>query len=148
MEWIKNIVCGLIETYGTRNIHELISFLEITVIKKNFVNGAKGKFFRDIFGNEYIYISSELNETEEKFILAHELGHALLHTNISVEFYFGSLIVKGKLEKEANYFAAEILIDQESIDYNFIQDLNLDQLSSYYGVPKELIEYKIKRGEI
>lgn len=148
MEWIKNIVCGLFEICETKDIREIISSLEITIIKKDFINGAKGKFYRDIFGNEYIYISSDLSENEERFILAHELGHALLHTDMSVEFYFSSLIVKGKIEKEADYFATEILINENNIDIDLIQNLNLDQLSLYYGVPKRLIEYKFKRGVI
>lgn len=142
MEWVKNIVQGLIETYETRNIYDLIDSLDITIIRKELQNGLKAKFFRDIFGNEFIYLSSNINEIEERFVLAHEVGHAILHTDISVEYYYNSFVNIGKLEKQADYFAVELLIDEANIDKQLLLDMNVEQLSSYFGVPIELIEYK------
>lgn len=142
MEWLKNIVNGLIETYGTKNVYELISSLGITLIKKDLNNNEKARFFRDAWGNEYIYISSNLDEFEEKYILAHELGHAILHTHISSEYYYSSFVSKDKLEYQANKFAAELLINEEELDMPELKNMTINQLACYLGLPKELIEYK------
>lgn len=146
MEWIKNIVQGLIETYNTRNIYDLIDSLDIMIIRKELQNGLKAKFFRDMFGNEFIYLASNINESEEKYLLAHEVGHAILHTDISVEYYYNSLVNTGKLEKQADYFAVELLIDEANIDKQILLDMNIEQLSSYFGIPIELIEYKFSQN--
>lgn len=139
---VKAIISGLIETYGIRNVYELIDNLGITVIKKQLAADKKARFYRDIFNNEYIYIIPGLNQIEERYILAHELGHALLHGHISNEFYFSSYINKGRLEYEADCFAAELLIDGDNVDKQLINDMTLDQLSSYFVVPRKLVEYK------
>jgi Zn-dependent peptidase ImmA (M78 family) len=80
MTWIKEIIEGLIDIYKTRNVYEIVELLDIKLIKKELKPEIKGRFLRDMFDNEYIYISNELSEEEEKIVIAHELGHAILHT--------------------------------------------------------------------
>jgi Zn-dependent peptidase ImmA (M78 family) len=142
---IKAIIGGLLETYGVKDLYELLNSLEITIIKKELSVGKKARFYRDVFGNEYIFIVPGLNQIEERYILAHELGHALLHGHISNEFYFSSYINKGRLEYEADCFAAELLIDESNLEKQYIEDMSIDQLTSYFGVSRKLIEYKFNR---
>lgn len=146
MDWIKNVVKGLIEVYGTDNIYDLIDCLNITIIRKSMPENIKGKFLRNDFGDEFIFIDSSLERENEKFILSHELGHAILHTELSVSYYtHNQLQIKSKYEIQADKFAAELLIP-DNLESCEIENMTIEQLSCYFGVPKELIEYKFRKG--
>lgn len=141
MEWIKKIVEGMIETCGTRDVYELVDKLEITVIKKT-LSGKKGRFLRDIFNNEYIYVSNELSVEEEKIVIAHELGHLILHTSLLTSHYTeNNLLVKDKLEVQANKFAAELLIPD---DVEIYEGMTTKELACYLKIPEELVKLKYK----
>lgn len=144
MNWIKDIVTGLIEIYNTRNVYEIMYFLEISLIRKELGKGIKGRFFRDMFINEYIYISDTLLEEEEKVIIAHELGHAILHTDLTSSYYTeNQLLNKDKIEYEANKFAAELLIPDD-LDLSIYDSITMQQLSNLLGVSEELINLKFE----
>lgn len=141
MDWIKEIVAGLTELYETRNVYELLDLLDITLIKKELPKDKKGRFFRDLFGNETIYIADNLNWVEEKCVIAHELGHAILHTEISTHYYTDNeLLVKNKLEIQANYFASELLIKEDITQY---KDLTLREISYILEATEELVSIKV-----
>ena len=143
MQWIKDIVEGLIEVYDTRDVRELINLLEVTIIYKNFINpDVKARLFKDPFENYYVYLSNQLTEQEERCIIAHEIGHILLH-DISCDYYTTSNINRGKLEIQANYFASLLLLDESTMDKVYLENLSIDQLSAYFEVPKELIQYRL-----
>jgi Zn-dependent peptidase ImmA (M78 family) len=145
MQWIKDIVTGLIETYGTRDIYELLDYLEVTIIPKRFVNpDVKARLYKDPFENYYIYISSDLDESMKRLILCHELGHILLH-GLSCEYYYASRVNKSKLEYQANYFASLLLVDANKLDPCYLENLSIDQLSAYFEIPKELLQYTIEK---
>lgn len=79
MKWIREVVDGLVETYESDNVYELIDFLDINVVKKKMSGDKKGRFLRNDFGDEFIFISDDLTESEERIVLSHELGHLILH---------------------------------------------------------------------
>ena len=142
MQVIKDIVSGLLENYGTLNPFELCDCLDIKILKSDLGNEIKGFFQRTPTGYEVIHINSEACEHEMKYICAHELGHAILHTSISLSFFIeNSMQVKNKYEIQADKFAAELLIDYEIIDEVY-SELNIEQLSSTFCVPSKLIKYK------
>lgn len=144
MQWIKDIVTGLIETYGTKDVFELLDFLDVTIIKKKFIDpDVKARFYKDIFGYDYIYISIDLTDQEKKYILCHELGHIILH-DITSEYYYSSKVNKGKLEMQANYFASLLLLDESDIELCSIENMSMDQLSSYFELPAELLQFRLE----
>lgn len=144
MQWIKDIANGLIEHYGTRDVYELVDCLDIKLLKKHLCNNVNGRFFRDSTGNEYIFISEEVLPEEEKSIIAHEIGHAILHTNLSTVFNTSDFLqVKNKKELQADKFAAELLISDD-IDIHEFEDMTTKEISNYLEVCEELIEYKFK----
>lgn len=143
MTWIKEIVRGMIEVYKTRDVYELIDGLEITLIKKQLPRNKKGRFFRDLFGNEFIFISDDLSPDEEKIVLAHELGHLILHTHLSTSYYSENhLQVKSKIEIQANKFAAELLIPDNVEIY---EGMTTKQLACYLKVSEELVKLKFRK---
>ncbi|KPU45805.1 metallopeptidase ImmA [Oxobacter pfennigii] len=143
---IDDIIVGLLETYNTNNPFELCDFLDIKIISSNLGSDIKGFFQRTEEGYEIIHINSTLDYNESKYICAHELGHAILHTDLSISFFIeNSLQIKNKFEIQADIFAAELLISNEQVDLISITDMTMDQLSSYFRVPADLIKYKFSR---
>ena len=66
-------------------------------------------YIRNFLGIEVVFIRDNLHYQYEKFVLAHELGHAVLHVEIGTAAYSNKLINRGKLERQADYFAIKIL---------------------------------------
>ena len=69
-------------------------------------------FFMECKRIKTITVNSDLPEIIQKIIVAHELGHATLHRTSSVQAFhevvmYDSSSIK---EKEANLFAAELLL--------------------------------------
>lgn len=119
-------------------IYQLLDMLGVEIIRKKLIGDQKARCYRNEFGDEFIYLSLLVNEYEEKYILAHELGHLLLHNYINNHFYSNSLINKNKIEFEANYFAMELLLPSK-IDLFEIEGFSSDQIAIMYGVPVQLI---------
>lgn len=142
---IKNIANNLTEKYGTRNPYELCDFLNIPVLYNNLGN-IKG-LFQNVQGSPVIHLNNSLSEDEIKPVLAHELGHALLHKELNVCFLNNyTFCITDKYENEANKFAAHLLIDDKDLDtfssgYEYV---TIEQLSMHFRIPEELIEYKFK----
>ena len=142
MKAIKDTVSRLLENYGTLNPFELCECLNIKILKSDLGNEIKGFFQRTPQGYELIHINSGIDEYEMKYICAHELGHAILHTSMSLGFFIeNSMQVKNRYEIQADKFAAEILIDYEINDQGY-SELNIEQISSTICVPSKLIKYK------
>lgn len=141
---IIDVVNGLLETYETLNPFELCDFMDIKIIYSNLGKEIKGFFQRTPNDYEIIHLNSELVPEEKKYICAHELGHAILHTDLSISFFIeNTLQVKNKYEIQADKFAAELLLyDIKSNDE--IEGLTISQLSVYYGVPEHIIKHKMR----
>lgn len=139
---IKHIIEGLSDLYETKDPFELCGCLNIKIMKSNLGSEIKGFFQRTPNGFEIIHINTNLAKEEEKYICAHELGHALLHTNMSIQFFIDNkLQVKNKYEIQADKFAAELLIE-DTLDKTEYDMLNIEQISSKLCVPVKLLKYK------
>lgn len=144
-EYIKRVVESLKEKNKTECPYELAKQLDIVLIIEPL--GKPFGMYKYINRNKIIFINSVLDENERRFVLAHEIGHAVLHPKSSCFFTNTKNINKRKNEYEANLFAAEFLIDFKDIDSLYLQGFSISQLSSYFKVPIELIEFKFKENK-
>lgn len=135
MGWIDNIANGLLDTFKTNNPYELCRLLKIKIIKVDNKNkmllGKDSIYYRDYYDKEVIFIRDDLFGYDEDFILRHELGHAILHTDIN-NSYFTNI---GKLDKQANYFA--LLLTGINFDEIEMSGMTLAQIASCVHVPYE-----------
>ena len=93
--------------------------------------------------HRYIFINENLPEHEQRLVMAHELGHAILHRKENCYFIRNkTLMLTSKLEIEANTFAAELLIPDEIIFEN--RQTTTEQLSRLLGYEQALIELRLK----
>lgn len=141
-EWIDNYIKGLVEMYGTNDIYELYDSLEIVIHKlpsnNILLQGHEAIYNRSYFGNEIVFIKDNINHNYEKFILAHELAHALIHTNAHIAAFNIKLLNINKYEKQANYFALKILnIDIFSVDY---EGLTFEQIAAHLELPSQILK--------
>ena len=143
--YIKGIIENLKLKFDTTCPYKLANNLGIILIIEDL--GELMGMYKYIKKNKVVFINSNLREEERRFVLAHEIGHAILHTKSSCFFSNTANINKIKKEYEANLFASELLIDFEDIDILYLQGYSIGQLASYYKVPVELIEFKFKERE-
>ena len=60
--------------------------------------------------HRYIFLNEDLPPHEQKLVMAHELGHAILHRKEDCYFIRNkTLLLNSKNEIEANKFAVELL---------------------------------------
>lgn len=141
---IKKSVSNLKKKFKTTNIFELIDFLNIEVIETDLGSKTLG-MYRTIKRNKFIFLNNNLGYIEKKFILAHELGHAVLHSSVNCFFLENnSFFVKNKIEREANEFSAELLIDDIELKDLLCSSYTTAQIAALMEVPESLILYKLK----
>lgn len=131
----------LISKYQTNNPQEIAQELGIIVLFEPLgdING----YYYTAFRQKLIHININLTERKQQFTIAHELGHALLHPKANTPFLRDNTLFSiNKLEIEANKFAVDLLITDESIAE--VKHLTLDQMANYFGINKNLIKLRLK----
>lgn len=131
---IDLIVQGLIEVVGTTKLKDIIDYLEIKLITHSdtteYVNHN---------GKQIIYISDNTPEQLYDFILAHEIGHAVLHDREIIQ-YSKLTTHKTQTEKEADYFAFKLRGKQIDPIYEYTSE----QYAKLLQVNEDIIQYIIQ----
>lgn len=138
---IKNYVAKLIKRCGTSDPFSLAKELNIVVLSVP-LGELKG-FYMYLKKNRTIFINSDIENIEQRrVVLAHEIGHALLHTKVNCYFMQKNTFLNtSKYEIEANRFAAELLISDELIREN--PGMTALQIAKLAMVTPELIDHKL-----
>lgn len=138
---IKAMVDKLVRKYKTRDPFEMIKGMNVILVFYP-LDGVRG-FYQYFQRNNIIYIDETLSEHDKAFVLAHEIGHMILHKKSNAIFMDSRTQFRtSKYENEANKFAIELLISDESLsEYS---DCTIEQLSQIYGYHQKLIELRLK----
>lgn len=138
MSWIKNVVTNLVKKYQSNDPFELATMLNIKVIYWDLHEEING-FYKYDKRNKYIVINSNLNERGQKYVCSHELGHAVIHPRSNTPFLRkNTLFSIDKLEVEANTFAVELLMDDDTIQEYSQSSLSIQEIGDILGVPREV----------
>lgn len=90
-----------------------------------------------------IFLNENLPPCEMNMVMAHELGHAIMHRRENCYFIKNkTLLLNSKTELEANLFAAELLISDDAIREH--RDMTIGQLSRLLGYEQEMIQLKMR----
>ena len=141
--YIKNEVNKLVKKYRTNNPFEIAKGENIIILYENLgsINGYYNKYARQ----KFIHINENLDPVMQMTTCAHELGHAHIHPNSNTPFFRkNSFYSINKLEKQANYFSAQLLIDENRLDPCLLMLYSIEQLASFYNLPLELIKLKFQ----
>jgi len=137
MHWIENIVKKLIKSCKTNDPYEIAAQKNINVIKWNLHHEIMG-FYKYIRRNKFIFINSNLDETIQRFVCAHELGHSQLHPRLNTPFLKQNTFFSvDRIEVEANYFAVNLLLSNEDFQYYETKH----QVLMENGIPLEMEKY-------
>ena len=99
------------------------------------------------YGQTSITINSDLPKMIQKIICAHELGHAVLHSQTPgmEEFHdFALFDSTSSTEHEANVFAAELLLKDEDVFELLNEDMSFFGVASTLRIPPELLDFKFR----
>ena len=113
----------LIRKYRSNDPFYIAKMMKITVMPRSDFIRQKGAFVI-VLGNAFILINENLSRQMQRIVCAHELGHALLHRQLCRQEQKAALYemmlfdIKDPAEREANIFAAGLLIDDnEMLEY-------------------------------
>lgn len=98
-------------------------------------------------GGQYtVLINAELPHTRWNFTLAHEIGHWFLHRNMRTSFQctrpWGRTY--DPIEREANAFAAELLMPRKLILGWIASGRDAKKIAREFRVSEEAVKYRIK----
>lgn len=141
-EEIDNIVVGLVESASSRNLGDILSELNISLYRidasRPLLRGGHACYIESP-KRDTIYLSRDCPEEMRSFVIAHEIGHAVLH---DVEIRHYGISKRGdKEEEEADYFALRLL-DPEW-DPSEVEGYSSDEVATMLGVSERCTKYLV-----
>ena len=140
---IRRLVAYYQRTFGTNDPKRIAKSLGIHIVYMPLGN-ALG-YYRYLKRIKWIFINEDIkdNEVLEKVVLAHELGHAVLHCKENCCFMaHHTMLLTSKIERQANTFAAYLLITDDMLkDYS---ECTKEQICICTGYPIDFIELRLR----
>ncbi|HFK5574950.1 hypothetical protein BAS06_02955 [Elizabethkingia miricola] len=142
------------------NIEALITKETINKVIHPFDDDIAGVLIIDDKNNKVtIGINQKSSHERKNFTMAHELGHYILHndrSNMFLDKVFyrkkseGYTTKEEKIEKEANYFAANILMPEnlvfqeiEKLDMDLYEDSSIKKLAQTFNVSSSAMSFRL-----
>lgn len=136
---IKKIALHLIKKCNTQNPFKIADDLKI-----EYIIGPMGQYsgcYLYLKRHRCIFINEDLPENDRHFVMAHELGHAILHRAENCYFIRNKTLLSTEcFEREANIFAAELLILDELIYEN--PCMTKSQIARLAGYDEKIMDFK------
>ncbi len=149
IDYISGEVSRVIEKYAETDPIRLCRDMNILLLHEPMgagENACKGFYFSQS-RVRVITVNSDLTPELSRIILAHELGHAVLHSNLAGVHAFHDFRLFDETsvyEYEANIFAADLLIDDEQVLSLLVSDISFFGAAAELNVPPELLDYKFR----
>lgn len=138
----------LIRRYGTRDPFELLDSLNVVVKFSTAFSrdGLKG-FCTIMNRTRYVVINASLRSEEQRVVAGHEAGHIVVHAdNLKIGTFRDNdiYLATGKMEREANIFAADFLIsDDEVMEHMRSCDANFFNVARALCIPPPFFAFKL-----
>ena len=160
--FIDNIVASLLAKYAIERGRVPVEKIAVgegnTVRKKKLEDDVSG-FLLQTREGKIIGVNGSQSVVRQRFTIAHELGHSKLHELEAIHVDHGFRIDyrnhessrgKNTLEKEANYFAAGLLMPESFLQADLADkliDMNdeelVDRLATKYEVSSQAMSYRL-----
>lgn len=144
MQVIIDAVAEILDNYGGRDIFETAENSGAKVWYRRL--GALKGFYVFENGVRYIVLNEDLDAQTKAVVCAHEFGHDILHRELSAGGIRESTMFldSNKTEREANLFAAEILLSDKAVLSELEYNSSPNAVAYELNVPVELLEYKLE----
>lgn len=140
---VKAKVNKLVRLYKTRNPFDIIKGMNVILVYCP-LKDIRG-FYQYFQRNNIIYIDEHLSDSDKTFVLAHELGHMLLHKKANIIFMDTRTQLKTtQYEIEANKFAMELLLPDDVLLEYIESGYTKEQISRITGYHEKLIELRLR----
>ncbi|MEK4410829.1 ImmA/IrrE family metallo-endopeptidase [Bacillus sp. FSL L8-0642] len=138
---IKEYVLKITHKHGTTNPFEIAKRKDIIVLYEDLGNTLG--FYNTYKRFKFIHINNQIDETIQRFVCAHELGHAVLHPKANTPFLRNQTFFSvDRLEIEANTFAVELLLTDEMVSAYEDTCLSIQEVAEIHGVPSGFARLK------
>ncbi|MBR2176822.1 MAG: ImmA/IrrE family metallo-endopeptidase [Clostridia bacterium] len=140
MKKIRQCVIDITRKYGCSEPSELCEKMGIIIVDHELPEHING-FTVSMEGIPFIVLNSSLPYYERRVTMAHELGHIVLHhsTN-SIRLSLNTSFCVNKLEREADCFAAYLLLEAERSELEGLESVTADDISNLTHIPRSMIE--------
>lgn len=140
---MKRIVAYYARLCGTSDPWKMAKMLNIHIAVMPLGNVLGN--YRYLKRIRWIFINEDILDDEAllKVVMAHELGHALLHCKENCCFMaHHTLLLTSRIERQANEFAAHLLISDDMLQE--YAGCSREQFCQCTGYPEELIELRLQ----
>lgn len=138
---IKEYALKIAEKHETTNPFEIARRKNIIVLFEDLGNTLG--FYNTYKRFKFIHINNQIDGNTQRFVCAHELGHALLHPKANTPFLRNKTFFSvDRLEIEANTFAIELLLPDEMISEYQDTNLSIQEIAEIYGIPESFARLK------
>lgn len=145
IDYVVNQVEALVKKVQSRDPYVICNELNYKLHYMDLKQRLKAYYFYQSRINNII-IDENVIEIFRPILIAHELGHGLLHREIAMMSGFQELEVLEKrsdkpMEYEANLFAAELLLEDETV-LKHLNEYTFFETASMLNVPAALLDFK------
>lgn len=134
---IDKKIDSIVKKYETRDPFKIAKQRNIIILREPL--GEVLGFYNCIRRIQFIHLNDGLEEKDENYVCSHELGHSILHPYENTpQLSSISITSELKIEKEADYFATNLIIDGS---HNELYQPTKYEMLDYYGLPWYLDRY-------
>ncbi len=144
-EYIHRRAEDVVKRAGSREPLRVAEALGVEIYWNGELSGLLG-FYTVVKRKRAIVLNNRLPEVMIRMVVAHEIGHDVLHraeAKQGVMQEFALFDMKSKLEYEANVFAAHLLLDTEEVMGLARGGEDVASIAGYLGVNINLVLIKI-----
>ena len=140
MEKIKRKVEDIISQYKTAEPNEICEKMGIIILEQDLPESVNG-FMLKLHDLKFIIINNNLNDCEKRVTTAHELGHIVLHGDTNtVNLSYNTSFCVSKYEREADGFAAYLLLYAEMSSFDGYESVTSQDISKITHIPQQTLD--------
>ncbi|MBR4283062.1 MAG: ImmA/IrrE family metallo-endopeptidase [Clostridia bacterium] len=147
MNNILNKAYELYKKFDTCNPLRLCEYLGINLMYSDLPPVTDGIYFT-VRDNQVILVNQNISREKARYVIAHELGHALLHPDQNYMFMANRTLMKtGRYEIEADYFCVSLLLC-DILKNNQVDNMTSLELAKMAGLPEKSVSMWMKNTNV
>lgn len=134
----------LIKKYKSSDPLTIAHCMNAKLIYQDFGDNIRG-FYQYFKRGIIIGVNNTLPEKEMNRVIAHEIGHAILHKKLNRIFMDKfTLNAPGRYENEADLFAAYLIISDDDISEYISHEYTASQIADMTGIDEVFVKKRIE----